>query len=218
MKTIILDVDGTILKGQSQKYFIEYLYKKKLISIFIFIKIMSWFFLYKLNLLDNPQIILEYALSKTVKDKDKAYVKEITHNFFISKLKKKIFKDALTLIQENKENGVIIILTSNTLDIILKEIASYLNINFFIGTTLEIKDNIYTGKIKGKINYGKNKVTLLKKFLKKEKISLSSSCGYGDHLSDIFMLNLVKYPFVINPNKKMKKEAEKRNWKILNFK
>jgi len=214
---VFFDVDETILKGQSQKHFIDYLFEKKMISLSSYLKIIFWFLLYKLKLTDNPKKILEYALKKTIENKNNDYVKKITKDFFNKKLKPLFFQEALLLIKKHQKNKREIVLISNSLEIILNEISNFLKTKYFLGTSLETKKNIYTGKIIGKINYGKNKSNNIKKFIKENNFSLINSWGYGDHFSDHFMLNLVKHPFVVNGDKKLKKMAKEKKWKSINF-
>ncbi|MDD2935642.1 MAG: hypothetical protein PHX25_04205, partial [Candidatus Pacebacteria bacterium] len=57
--TVIFDVDDTLIKGQSQKIFIDYLFKKKMISFFVYLKILIWFSLYKIGLGSNPKSVAE---------------------------------------------------------------------------------------------------------------------------------------------------------------
>lgn len=217
-EVVIFDIDGTILKGQSQKHFIDYLFKLKIISLFFYIKILIWFFLYKLNLIKDPKKIAEYSFKKILENKKEGYVNDVTKKFFTEKLIHFFYKDALNLINLHKKEGQRIVLVSNTIDIIVKEVAEYLGVSEYLCTNLEKNKNIYTGKIKGEINYGENKAKNIKKYFEKNKLFFSKSWGYGDHFSDIYMLKLVKYPFVINPNKKLRKEAGIKKWNILIFK
>lgn len=48
-------------------------------------------------------------------------------------------------------------------------------------------------------------------------MSLNNSWAYGDHISDIEFLEISTHPNVINPDKLLLVEAQKRNWPILKF-
>ncbi|AKM84296.1 TPA: hypothetical protein DCZ46_03045 [Candidatus Campbellbacteria bacterium] len=215
---VIFDVDDTLIKGQSQKIFIDYLFRKKMISLFVYLKIIIWFLLYKIGLVSNPKSIAKYSF-KLFKGKTEQEIKNISKSFFEESLKNYFYQDALRILDDHKKNNRKIILLSNAIEIIIKEIAEYVEVENYICTKLEIKDGLYTGKIDGDTTFGKNKVKKLEDFLKGKNLSLQNqeNWGYGDHPSDIFVLKLVKYPFIINPDKKMQNIANKNKWSILIF-
>jgi len=65
----IFDLDNTLLKEQSQAALLNYAFKKRLISLFFYIKVMSWFIAYKLGLAKNPKKIMEYSFNFLIKKK-----------------------------------------------------------------------------------------------------------------------------------------------------
>jgi len=213
---VILDLDNVIIKGQSQKLLLNYLFKKKLIGYWYFLKIYFWFIFYKAGLIKNPKRVMEYAFG-FLKDKKVENVNEIANDFFDNTLKKFIYKEMVDIINEHKNKEKEVVLVSNAIDIIVKKVAQFLNIKNYISTQLEIINNKYTGKIAGDIVYGENKVNYIKGFIKKNNLTLDNSWAYGDHISDIGFLEISAHPNAINPDKLLLIEAQKRNWPILNF-
>lgn len=213
---VILDLDNVIIKGQSQKYFLDYLFKKGHINSFFYFRIYLWFLLYKLGLVKNPKNIMEYAFS-SLKEVNIDKAKKIVSNFFNENLNKFIFKEMVAIIEEHRNKNRELIIVSNAIDIIVKKIAEYLNIKNYIGTKLEIKKNKFTGKILGDIVYGKNKKYLVQNFIIKNNLIIKNSWAYADHISDLDLLLFVDYPFIVNPDNLLCEEAKKRNWDILIF-
>lgn len=58
----VFDLDGTIIRGQSQFLFLKFLIKKKVISSFSVIPLFVWFLFYKLKLVSKPDKAFDYAL------------------------------------------------------------------------------------------------------------------------------------------------------------
>ncbi|MCX6731614.1 MAG: HAD-IB family hydrolase [Candidatus Parcubacteria bacterium] len=214
---VIFDVDNTIIKGQSQRLLLEYVFKKRLIKFFYYLKILCWFILYKLGIAKNPKKTMEYAFG-FLKDKDENYLKNIIDDFFESELKKHFYKEALDLIDKHKRNGQEIILISNAIEPIIMRIAQYLGIKDYIATKLEIQNGKFTGKLFGEIVYGKNKIDKIREFIKKNNFSLKNSWSYGDHITDLPVLKIASHPIAVNPDKILFKEASKKHWPVLNFK
>jgi len=58
---VILDLDGVIIKGQSQQFFLDYLFQEKIIGLFFYLRIYVWFVFYKLGLVRSPKKIITFA-------------------------------------------------------------------------------------------------------------------------------------------------------------
>lgn len=213
----IFDIDGTLIRGQSQEALLKFIYKKKYISSLYYFKIMCWFVLYKLNIINNPKKIMEYAFS-CFKDMPEEKAREIINEFFELYLKQKFYKDGLNLIKQLKAENFRIILISNAVNLLVEKISQYLMVDSGRGTILEVRGGVLTGKIEGLVVYGVEKRNIIEKYILDNKIELDNIYAYGDHVSDIFMLELVKQPFTVNPSKELKRIAIKRNWPILIFK
>ena len=215
-EVVIFDLDGVIIKGQSQQLFLDYIFSKKLVGLFFYLKICFWFILYKLGMVKRPQKVMNFAFSfldgKKVDDTDK-----ITADFFNEKLKKFIFPEIVDIIREHRANGRKLLIVSNSADIIVKKVAAFLGIENYVCTQLEAINGKFTGKILGDIVYGKNKVKFAKEFIKKNNLSFNNSYSYADHISDLNLLLEISKPYAVNPDRGLLKEAKKRNWPILIF-
>lgn len=213
---VILDLDNVIVKGQSQILLLNYLLEKKIISSFYYFKILAWFILYKIGITKNPRRIMEYAFS-FLEGKDVSEIEAVIGKFFETHLKKFIFREMADIINKHKKEERRLVIISNAIDVIVEKIAEFLGVHNHIGTELAIVEGKFTGKIEGDIVYGDNKKTHLVKFIEENNLSLTHSWAYADHISDVVILELVGNPFVINPGRKMRKEAQKRKWPIIFF-
>ncbi len=213
----IFDLDNTLIKKQSQVFLLAYALKKGHVGFFSYIFIMLWFIAYKIGLVKNPKRIMEFSFN-FLKNKNIDEFESIIDDFFENKLKSTLFVEALRLVEKHKRNGRETLIVSNAIEYIPKKVAQYLGIDYFIGTKLEIVNNKFTGKIKGDIIYGRNKVTSINDFVREKGFSLDNSYGYSDHYSDIPFLEMVANPFAVNPDSKLQNKAKRENWPILIFK
>jgi HAD superfamily hydrolase (TIGR01490 family) len=215
-EVVIIDLDGVIIRGQSQRLFIGYLFKNKIIGFWPYFKIIFWFILYKIKFIKNPHKIMEYGIS-FFKGKNTYEIDKIIEDFFNAKLKNFISTEMVGIIEEHKKNGREIIILSNSLDILVKKISEFLSIKNYIATKLGVVGGKFTGKISGDIVYGESKKLSAERFLGEHNLSLNNSWAYGDHISDIFVLKMVEKPYAVNPDKFLHKEAIKNGWPILKF-
>lgn len=210
---VFFDVDGTLIRGQSQKYFVRYLYKKKIINLFFLIRIYLWFFLYKIGLKNNVVELIEksYSLIKGLSVLD---FNKMINEFYDQYIKNSFYRESLEIINSHKSKGAIIILVTSTLKEIAQKICDNLDLYGVIGTNLSKNNDIYTGGVKN-VAYGHNKIELIKEFINLNSLSLKDSYAYSDHTSDLPLLGLVDHPIVVNPRKKFEKIATSHQWSIL---
>ncbi len=139
--------------------------------------------------------------------------KWIVNDFVVELLR----NDTVTLLKEHKEKGHLIVLLSGTYREFLEELKPVVGADYVIGTGLELKDGVYTGKINEPLCFGKGKARLLKEFMDKEHIDidLSASYAYADSISDLPVLEMVGHPVATYPDKRLATLAKVRGWEIL---
>lgn len=213
---VIFDIDNTIVKGQSQQLLLKYLFRKRFIGLSYFFRIYIWFIFYKLGLTKNPYKVMEYAF-RFLKDKKVIEIESIIDSFFNEVLKKYFFQEAIDLIKNHQSRDREILLLSNVIDVLTRKIAEFLNIKYYMCTNLEVINNKFTGKITKEIVYGENKGFLVKNFINNNHFSFNESWAYGDHITDVYVLEISSHPFAVNPDKNLAREAQKRGWPILAF-
>jgi len=214
---VIFDLDNTLIKGQSQMILLNYALGKGLINPFFYFRITFWFVCYKIGVIKNPRKVMEYSFG-FFKDKNIDEFKKIINEFFKEKLQNYIFQEAAEIIRKHKNQNRKVLIISNAIEFIPQRVAQFLNVDYFIGTKLEKLNNKFTGKIKGDIIYGKNKVIAIKDFINKYNFSLNGSWGYSDHSSDLPFLEIDSFSVVVNPDNNLYKIAKQKDWQILKFK
>ncbi|MHB8660573.1 MAG: HAD family hydrolase [Minisyncoccota bacterium] len=213
---VIFDVDGTTVHGQSQELFLRYLLKNKRIGRFFYLKLLTWFVLYKIGIIKNPEKPMTYAYS-FLEGKSISEIAWLVHDFFERVLKNAIYPQAVDVIRDHKNMGRMVIFISNSIEPIVKELADYLRVDSYIATTLETKDGYYTGTLHH-IIYGHYKTEVVNKFVKDNNLDLKTAWTYGDHISDQSLLSIVAHPVVVNPSPVLLNVARKKNWSVMAFK
>jgi HAD superfamily hydrolase (TIGR01490 family) len=216
-KLAIIDLDGTLLKGQSQLLFLKHLYKSGTINSLYFFRLYAWFILYKLKLVDNPKkplsIAIRFLINKTPEYSNALVIDFIKSNYFT----KNVYEEAKDLINSLINEGYELILMSNAIHPLASNIGNFFGFEEIIATELETKEGKYTGKIKGDIVYGFNKVNNIKRISLEKNINLDEIHAYADHYSDIPLLDTVGFPHCVNADKKLRAYATIKQWSLIDF-
>lgn len=135
----------------------------------------------------------------------------------IMRSSKPIFnKTVLNILKEHQEKEVTIVLVSGGFSETLSLLADYLNVKIVLCVNPEILDGKMTGKIAVPQTIGEGKAINIKKFLEQyEAVDLLNSYAYGDHASDLSMLQLVGNPVIIGDDKCLVKYAKRHHWPII---
>jgi len=96
-------------------------------------------------------------------------------------------------------------------------IAHVLSFDGAIGTPIEQRDGLYTGKLSGPMTYREGKATALRDLALSQDIDLTASYGYSDSESDLPMLRAVGHPVAVNPDAELARVAGQEGWEILRF-
>ncbi|MCX5704374.1 MAG: HAD-IB family hydrolase [Candidatus Omnitrophica bacterium] len=213
---VFFDVDGVLIKGQTQKFLMSYLLKHKKIPLFLFFIVNCWFILYKIGLIKDVfeirKIVYQYF-----KGWDVIKTKEIFKDFFEEEIKPKVNMLVVDIMRGHIKKGEKIVLLSASLREIIDMLKEYLGLEYAISTELEVKNNKYTGNIAGLVPYGKYKIIKISQFLQDNKFSLRHSWAYSDHISDLELLQIVENSCVVNPDRKLRHIAIKNGWRIYDF-
>jgi HAD superfamily hydrolase (TIGR01490 family) len=195
------DLDRTIISSNSGKILIQHSYKQGMMTSKDLMKGIYLSLLYRFELKDITKIIT--AMVK--------WMKGLTDYH----LSKSIRYEVNSEINFHKKMGARVVILSSAILPICRNVADYLEMDDIICSNLEIVDGIYTGRPDGPLCFGEEKVTRLIDYCRLNGINPLDSWYYGDSFSDLAVLSSVGNPVCINPDKKLKKAAQKKGWKIL---
>ena len=209
MTLVFFDLDDTLLAGDTEAAWADYMSENNLISDNLFLKKIEEFESQyregKLDVVKYTQYLLSPIAGMKIEEVSilvKPFAKRIVDEY----------KDKLTHDLINRHGKDECLITSGTLTFLVKEIAFILGIKVFFGTDPEILNGVYTGNLKGKPNFGEEKVIKIKKWLGSREIN--ETVAYSDSVHDLPLLSFAKNSTVINPDQELRKVASSRGWVI----
>jgi phosphoserine phosphatase len=96
-------------------------------------------------------------------------------------------------------------------------VANNLDLQYVVGSSMEIISSHYTGRLAGPLCFGEQKPLQVLKYIKELDINVEweSSYAYADRIHDQFLLELVGYPVAVHPDETLRAVALEKNWRIL---
>ena len=217
MNLAIFDLDNTLLDGDSDYNWAQFLIKEGLVDK-------------KSHNASNKKFYDDYNAGKLdiyefcefqfkfFKDNPRDFTDKLLKHYVAEYAKPMITDKARNLVKQHKANGDVLLIITATNSYITKPIANLIGINNHIGTDLEEINGEFTGKAKGIPSFREGKVERLNLWLKEQKLTFGNfekTFFYSDSQNDIPLLKIVTNPVATNPDEILQKEAIKNKWPII---
>lgn len=123
------------------------------------------------------------------------------------------------LVESHLEAGHFCVLLSASPHPLVEQIAAHLGIQRGIGTVIEADSGVLTGKIIPPMCYGSGKLERLDQDLgwRGDAEHGTFTYAYADSLSDLPLLDSVKSPVVVSPDRRLRRLATDRDWPVIDF-
>ena len=213
MKFAVFDVDGTLLEMAIPTDFIEWLVKRKKFPKKVLNEIQTTIRHHgsgKISWSERGNYILN-AWAEGFKGKNKKEIEEQAKEFM--KEYDKIFPGSIEVMNYLKNKDYYLIAISRSFEEILEELKTKLPFDLVIGTKFEVKKGVYTGNLLNQMWGHETKKEILLDLIKEKNLDTKKSFAFGDSDQDSFMMQEVEFPVCVQPDKELKKIAEKNNWK-----
>ena len=217
MKLTIFDLDNTILKGDSDYSWIEFLINNNHVDGDFYRNKNDYFYDQYVNGKLDIHEYCEFALSTfIILGKEKA--EKLLDIFMKEIIEPMVNVYILRVLHEHYEAGDTLLLASATNTILVNRIGARLDFKNIIGTDPEIKNGSITGKILGDPAIGDGKLKKVVSWMQDNgKLDFRETTFYSDSINDLPLLESVKKPIAVNPDDSLRKESILRGWEIIDL-
>ena len=216
-KLVIFYLDNTILKGDSDYSWINFLIEEGHVDQKEYESRNKYFYdQYYEGKLDYDEWA-EFALS-TIKGKTSNQITDLLSQFLNTVIEPMINIYALRLLHNHNHDNDIMLLASATNSVIVEPIAKRLGFENIVATDVEITDGVYTGKVLGRPALGEGKLIKVKEWAASNGITnFEDTIFYSDSINDLPLLSKVHKPIAVNPDDQLRKLSEQNNWEIIDL-
>lgn len=218
MALAIFDLDNTLLGGDSDHAFGDFLISEGLVDPLTHKARNDAFYeQYKRGALDMAAYT-EFAIA-AVAGLTRAQRDALHAKFMASHVEPIVLPAALTLLERHRVAGDYCLIITATNRYVTEPIAQRLGVDAIIATELETIDDRFTGKVAGVPSYQKGKIHNLELWLAKQagQLNLDDSVFYSDSFNDLPLLELVTRAVAVDPDETLRKIAQERGWEIISL-
>jgi len=141
------------------------------------------------------------------------WLRGLSEDLFEKVIRPAIYPGARSLVAADRESGCRTVLVTGSIDVALDPVVRYFRFDEVICNRLHCSNGTATGRLAPPLIAGKEKVAAMRRLSR----DLSQSKAYSDSFSDRAMLEAVGQPTAVNPDRRLKRLARRRNWPILDL-
>ena len=216
MSLAIFDLDNTLLGGDSDHAWGEFIVERQLVDPEAYQAQNDRFFNDYLAGKLDIQVYLNFCL-QLLGEHDTAQLDAWHADFMADKIMPIILPKALSLIEKHRAAGDTLMIITATNRFITAPIARQLGIDVLLATECERDDNGYTGRSTDVPCFREGKVTRLKRWLLENNRSLQDSYFYSDSHNDLPLLSMVDHPIAVDPDETLKAHAHAHGWHVISL-
>ena len=218
MRLTLFDLDGTLLPGDSDHAFGEYLVRLGWVDPAAFRRRNDQFFAdYQAGRLDVNAYV-EFSTSGW-RRRSEAELSALTAGYLREVIHPMLLPPALDLVKRHQDAGDEVVLVTATIDFITRPICALFGIQHLIATELELDAaGRVRGNIRGVPSFREGKVTRVTQWLAERGRSWAGcerSTFYSDSTNDLPLLEHCSHPVATNPGEALERIANERGWPVL---
>ena len=216
MALAIFDLDNTLIAGDSDHSWGEFLVSEQLVDAQQFKKTNDQFYAdYVAGSLDIFAY-LEFSL-QPLTEMSMAELDKLHKRFMQQVIAPMQLAKAKALLQQHRDAGDRLLIITSTNRFIVEPICHSLGVTEILATDAQIVDGRYSGKVEGVPTYKEGKVVRLNAWLKEQGESLKGSWFYSDSINDLPLLLEVDHAVAVDPCPALQAVAEEKHWQIISL-
>ena len=217
MKLILFDLDNTLLAGDSDFEWAQYLIQQGVLDRELYeAKNQHFYDQYKAGTLDI-NAFLDFQL-KPLSRHSRAQL-DAWHREFMQRHIRPIISGAARELVKSHQSELTAIITA-TNSFVTRPIADEFGVPHLIATEPATRDAEFTGGVAGTPCFREGKVTHLNAWLASRNESLhgfAASYFYSDSLNDLPLLSLVTHPVAVDPDPTLRAHAVSHGWPVISL-
>lgn len=216
MTLAIFDLDNTLLNGDSDHAWTQFLVNQGVVPADEFNEANDYF--YKQYTQGNLNIdeYLKFCLAPLAQH-SKTQLDQWHQQFMAEYILPMQQTQADALLTKHRAEGHYLLIITATNKFVTGPIAAHLDVDHILATEPEFCDGQYTGRVEGTPCFQEGKVTRLHEWLEETGNTLKGSYFYSDSHNDLPLLKLVDNPVAVDADEQLTRYAQEHNWPIISF-
>lgn len=216
MKLTLFDLDHTLLSGDSDVLWCEYLIREGVLEAASFAARNADMEARYMAGTVGVEEFADFYLG-TLAGRTPQACEPLRQAFLAEAIVPRVPASAVDLVNRHLDAGDLVVMTTATNRFITELTALYFGIEHLIATEPQLLGGSFTGRSTGVLNMREGKVRRIHDWLKARGHRLAdfSTTAYSDSINDLPLLSAVDRAVAVDPDARLRKESLARSWEIL---
>jgi HAD superfamily hydrolase (TIGR01490 family) len=215
-RVALFDVDGVILCGKGLNLFARYLVMRGEANPVLAMR-GAWYAVgHRLGWLDGGTVLRRVATAYLA-GRHAADLARQAEEWFAARGAGAIYREARGLVHGHCRAGTPVVFLSGGMDFVVAPIARALGAGRWVAVEPEVEAGVLTGRLREPLCVGEGKVHWASAVARELGVRLGECTFYTDDVGDLALLELVGEPVAVNPDPRLRREALRRGWPVLDF-
>ena len=209
------DLDGTLLTVNSGRLWMDAERREGRIGTGTFLKGLFYLAMYRAGSVDIDAAMHE-ALA-TIAGEEESRVRERTRRWYETLVSPFAAPGAVPVLAAHRAQGHALVLLTSSSPYASECATRQFELDGYVSTVYQVRDGRFTGDFVSPLCFGEGKIRRAEQYARKNGFDIRRSYFYTDSATDLPMLERVRFPRVVNPDLRLRLEALRRGWPILDW-
>jgi HAD superfamily hydrolase (TIGR01490 family) len=207
------DFDETLIAGNSGNLWIRRELRAGNIGAMQFLRAAVWMARYRLGWA-SMEDALRTAIG-SLEGRSEQELRARTQAFYEEEVRGLYRSDARPVVERHRREGdAVVLLTASSL-YLSELVAQDLGLDAVLCNRFEVDERgMHTGQPVGRLCFGAGKIGYAEACAAERQVTLADCTFYTDSYSDVPVLERMGHPVAVNPDARLRREAERRGWPI----
>ncbi|MFO0758838.1 MAG: HAD family hydrolase [Byssovorax sp.] len=212
-RAALFDMDRTLLRVETATVYVRYQRDEGQATLWDLAKASYWVAQYTLGILDAQKVAAKVI--GEIRGMPETVLAARCDDWFSRYVEKHITDAGREAVRRHQEAGEICAIVTGASPYASWPLARRLRIDHVVSTVFEVDEHgVFTGRPEQPLCLREGKVERAAKLADALGFSLGEATFYTDSITDLPLLERVAVPVIVNPDRRLRRVAEQRGWRI----
>jgi HAD superfamily hydrolase (TIGR01490 family) len=212
-RAALFDMDRTLLTTHTALLYTRDRRARGEVSVFELLRIVGWILRYSLGVIDAEKVA-RIAL-RGYRGRSEASLIETTEEWFERCVPAHVRRGARAAVDHHRAQGDVTVIVTSAAPYAARPLARLLGIEHVVATELMLDaSGCLTGDVVDPLCYGRGKVLRTQQLSEQIGFRIEDAAFYTDSITDLPLLEAVKTPVAVWPDRRLSRLARQRGWRV----
>lgn len=214
-RAAFFDLDGTLLLVNSAALWVARERRLGRLSLSQVARASLWLLAYRMSVVQIDSALRE-AL-QTIRGLDEEQMRLQTREWWAQEVARHAAPGAFDVLEQHRAAGDRLVLVTSSSPYAAEVAAEQFGLDDVLCTRYQVEAGRFTGEAVRPYCFGAGKVALAEIHAETHGLAMHESSFYTDSYTDLPLLEHVGFPYVVNPDPRLRWEARRRRWPVLDW-